>query len=78
MIVRVSRFGGKRIADPPAWGVLEPGADGVGDVQIFHGPALLLGAWWLDTEDPGSFWSVSDDEVPDEIWAALAKWRLIR
>jgi hypothetical protein len=76
-IVRVARFGGQRTRTPPAWGILERNGDNTSDVTIFHGcKKTWFGHWFLDVGDPSSFWGVPDDAVPDEVWAALAKWRL--
>jgi hypothetical protein len=72
VIVRVRRFGGSRIADPPAWGIIELPSGGL---SIFHGvPESLFGGWYLSHGK--DWWPVADSEVPDEVWAALAKWRL--
>lgn len=78
MIVRVAKFGGSRTFDPPAWGILEQNGDHTSDVTIFHGcPEVWFGEWFLDLDAGGSYWKVPDDEVPDEVWAALAKRRLL-
>lgn len=78
-IVRVTKFGGSRTLDPPGWGILEANADLTSDVLMFYVPQnpMWEGDWFLDPGQPGSFWTVPEDEVPDEVWAALAKWRLL-
>jgi hypothetical protein len=78
-IVRVARFGGSRKLDPPGWGILEQNGDKTSDVLLFHGGGggAWHGYWFLDLSDPGSYWGVADEDVPDEIWASLAKWRLL-
>lgn len=80
MIIRVRRFGGGRHADPPAWGVkLAPDK-----VYIFAGVLdyLVGGPWWIDPKQHNSdtlfsdWWPVDESDMPDEVCAALAKWRL--
>lgn len=79
-IVRVAKMGGSRTLDPPGWGILEQNADKTSDVLLFWCPGnneMWCGDWFLDLGQPGSFWKVHEDDVPDEVWAALAKWRLL-
>jgi hypothetical protein len=68
------RFGGQRTADPPAWGEILWCEEDCDSVEIFYGQEpILLGRWHVDAEHVEP---VPEDEVPDEVWAALTKWKL--
>lgn len=68
------------VIEAPVWALLDNGsvhtANGQDVEWVFGGRLNQVPLNYVSEDDEDHFEIVADEDVPDEVWAALAKWRL--